>query len=112
MKRSIYFILLIIIIVPSVYAADRVDLTQGQITLLNNLQNKGLLSIESNLNKAFINPSLWQNMKYNIKKDFAATLSIYCGNEKGTYLYWVKIYDQYSGKILAKYSRSWGFKVY
>jgi len=51
-------------------------------------------------------------MEYKLKEDFAATLAIYCGNKKGTYLYWVVIYDQYSGKKLAKYSRNCGFKVY
>jgi len=29
-------------------------------------------------------------MKYKLKEDFAAVLATYCGNKKGTYLYWVK----------------------
>ena len=38
-------------------------------------------------------------------------LATYCGNRKGTNTNWVEIYDNMSGKKLAKYS-SWGFKIY
>ena len=93
-------------------SGDKIELTQGQINLLSKLQNQQLISIEPKLNRAYIDSGLWRSMKYKLKEDFAATLAIYCGNKKGTYLYWVEIYDQYSGKKVAKYSQNWGFKVY
>jgi hypothetical protein len=112
MKRLLGIIIVILLLTSPVFSGDRVELNEGQLNLLSKLQSQGLLSIDPNLNKASIDPGLWNNMKYSLKEDFAATLAIYCGNKKGTQLYWVDIYDQYSGKKLAKYSRSWGFKVY
>ena len=93
-------------------SANQINLTEGQIALIANLQNQGLLSVEPTLNKVLIDPVLWRSMKYSVKEDFAATMAIYCGNKKGTYSYWVEIYDIYSGKKLAKYSQFWGFKIY
>jgi hypothetical protein len=112
MKRLLGIIILSLLLTSPVFPGDRIELTEGQVNLLSKLQNQGLLSIDPNLNKAFIDPGLWHSMKYSVKEDFAATLAIYCGNKKGTQLYWVDVYDQYSGKKLAKYSQSWGFKVY
>jgi len=91
---------------------NKLELTQKQINTLKNLETKGLLSIEPDLNKAYIDPDLWSQMNAKLKEDFSASLAIYCGNKKGTRLYWVEIYDKQSGKKLAKYSQTWGFKVY
>jgi len=91
---------------------NKLELTQKQINILKNLETKGLLSIEPDLNKAYIDPDLWTQMNAELKEDFSASLAIYCGNKKGTRLYWVEIYDKQSGKKLAKYSQNWGFKVY
>jgi hypothetical protein len=112
MKGLLGTIILSLLLTSPVFSGDRIELTAGQVNLLSKLQNQGLLSIEPNLNKASIDPSLWHSMKYSVKEGFAASLAIYCGNKKGTQLYWVDIYDQYSGKKLAKYSQSWGFRVY
>jgi hypothetical protein len=51
-------------------------------------------------------------MKYSLKKNVSAGIAIHCANFKGEDAYWCEIYDMYSGKKLAKYSRSWGFKIY
>jgi len=112
MKRFIGVIILLLFVVLPAFSADQISLTKNQLDLLSQLQNQGVVSVEPNLNKVLIDPGLWRNMKFSVKKNFAATMAIYCGNKKGTHLYWVKIYDLYSGKKLAKYSQSWGFKVY
>ena len=96
----------------SKYESSKIELKQGQLNVISALQDSGWLSIEPKLNRAYINPDLWRNMKYRLKEDFAAGLAIYCADKKGTHIYWVEIYDLYSGKKLAKYSRTWGFKVY
>jgi len=88
------------------------SLSQGQKDLIYKMEGQGMLKVEPQYNRADIDLSLWSNMKYSLKEDFAAGLAIYCGNEKGTQLYWCELYDMYSGKKLAKYSKSWGFKVY
>lgn len=90
----------------------KLTLRQDQISYLEDLERQGMISIEANLNKTYINPLLWNKMDAKLKEDFSASLAIYCGNKKGTNLYWVEIYDKQSGKKLAKYSQSWGFDVY
>uniref|UniRef100_A0A7V2ZK58 Uncharacterized protein n=1 Tax=Ignavibacterium album TaxID=591197 RepID=A0A7V2ZK58_9BACT len=90
----------------------KLSLRQDQISYLEDLERQGMISIEANLNKTYINPLLWNQMDAKLKEDFSASLAIYCGNKKGTNLYWVEIYDKQSGKKLAKYSQSWGFDVY
>ena len=91
---------------------QKFSLTQGQLDNILMLKNEGMLNLEPQRNRAEIDPSLWANMKYSLKEDFAAGLAVYCANQKGNNLYWCEIYDIYSGKKLAKYSQSWGFKVY
>ena len=87
-------------------------LSYDQEEMLAKLTAQRMISINSSLNEVYITTQLWNAMKYDLKKDFCAGLAIKCGNEKGTHLYWVDIKDMYSGKKLAKYSQSYGFKVY
>jgi hypothetical protein len=112
MKGFIGVIILLLFIALPAFSGERIDLTKGQIDFISKLQNQGLLSIKLNLNKVFIDPVFWRNIKYSLKEDFAVMMAIYCGNKQGSQLYWVIIYDLYSGKKLSKYSRAWGFKVY
>jgi hypothetical protein len=51
-------------------------------------------------------------MDSKLKEDFSASLAIYCGNKKGSEIYWVELYDKQSWRKLAKYSKAWGFEVY
>jgi hypothetical protein len=86
-------------------------LRQDQIDLLLNLQKQGLITLEPEFRTVYIETGLWNDMKYQVKEDFAATLAIYCANKKGSTTYWVKILDKYSGKEVGEYG-SFGFKVY
>ena len=112
MIRFLGIIFFCLFITLSAFPSEGLELNQVQLNLLSKLQSEGLLSIEPNYNKASIDPTLWNSMKYSLKEDVAAALAIYCGNVKGTQLYWVEIHDLYSGKKLAKYSQTWGFEVY
>lgn len=80
---------------------------------IKKLKKSGLLvRINPQLNKAYVNPSLWRIIDYKEKENIGKILAFYCGLKKGTNLNWVDIKDSYSGKKLAKYSENWGFKVY
>ncbi len=117
------FITLLIIIssiylcLPTILAeekedGDKIELTKDQIAFLDKLVKQGLLVLKPELNQAYINPDLWAQMNIMQKEDISAAIAIYCGNVKGTNLYWAEIFDLMSGKKLAKYSKAWGFKVY
>ena len=74
-------------------SSKKIELSQSQVELIENFVSQG-------------------GMKASLKEDFSYALAIYVGNKKGTQLYWCDIHDMYSGKKIAKYSKSWGFKVY
>ena len=87
-------------------------LNQDQVALLEKMKKEEYLRIESNLNKAYISPIIWNGLDAKGKEDFSAVIAIHCGNAKNNKSYWAEIFDKQSGKKLAKYSFSWGFKVY
>jgi SH3-like domain-containing protein len=80
---------------------------------INTFIESGLLvKINPQLNEAYVNPAIWNGLPHDTKENIGRVLAFYCGKEKGTNLNWVDIKDSYSGKKLAKYSESWGFKTY
>jgi len=80
---------------------------------IKELKESGLLvRINPQLNEAYVNPAVWGGLDYQTKENIGRIIAFYCGRKKGTNLNWVNIKDSYSGKKLAKYSESWGFKVY
>jgi len=91
---------------------DTYGLSNNQYNTIMELINEGYLQINPELNRAEIDLSLWNNLTYTVKENTSSALATYCGTKKSSGLYWVNIYDLYSGKKLAKYSQSWGFKVY
>ena len=80
---------------------------------IKKLKESGLLvRINPQLNEAYVSPTIWRGLDYQTKENTGRVMAFFCGRKKGTNLNWVDIKDSYSGKKLAKYSESWGFKVY
>ena len=88
------------------------SLSSSQIEYLMELQSQGFIDIQAENIRVYIDPNLWNSIDSKLKEDLSLSLAIYVGNERGKNLYWVDIYDKMSGKKLAKYSKSWGFKIY
>lgn len=88
------------------------ELKSEQLEAIETLKTEGMLDLKPEMNAAYIDPQLWNRMDYSLKDDLGATLAIYCGNTKKSNLYWVEFYDKTTGKKLAKWSQSWGFKIY
>lgn len=86
--------------------------SKSDLGLIKSMEKEKFLKMDPRLNAAYIDPKVWTGIELTAKENFARSLAIYCGNEKGTHLYWVDIIDKFSGKKLAKYSDSWGFKNY
>jgi len=93
-------------------ADNRIDLTDGQEKSLATMLASGWLKIKARENRAEVSQVVWRSFDYDAKEGLCYCLAVKCGNDKGTQLYWVDVYDIDTGKKLAKYSRSWGFKVY
>jgi len=87
--------------------------SENQQNDIRELKRSGLLvRINPRLNEAYVDPVIWHRLDYQTKKNIGRVMAFYCGREKGTNLNWVDIKDRYSGRKLARYSESWGFKVY
>jgi hypothetical protein len=97
---------------PAAKPISKITLSSDQIETIKNLEDEGLIKVKAELNAVYIKPAFWDQMPYDTKNDFAAALAVYCASKKGTDLYWVEFYDFFSGKKLAKWSKSWGFKIY
>lgn len=76
------------------------------------IENKFIHKIEPELNRAYVNWYIWNSMDVEKKEAVSKAIAFYCGYQKGTELFWADIYDWHSGKKLANYSHSWGFKIY
>jgi len=113
MKKILYALVILIVTLTAFIAfAQHQSLTRDQSIFIEELVDDGFLKLEPELNSAYIDPDLWASMNIRLKEDFSASLAIYCCNIKGSTLYWVEVYDLYSGKKLARYSQSRGFKTY
>jgi hypothetical protein len=74
-------------------------------------ENGLILKINPQLNEVLVDVGVWRLLDYQTKERTGRSMAFYCGFEKGTNLNWVDIKDSKTGKKLAKYSESWGFKV-
>jgi len=122
---SIFFMIVgifLIIVIVSSFIGKR-DGERGSITSVANIEKEendiqtmrdtGLLTnINPELNEAYVDPIIWSGLDYQTKENVGKIMAFYCGRKKGTNLNWVDIKDNYSGKRLAKYSATFGFKVY
>jgi len=91
---------------------DQLDSSKEEDAIKKLKESGLLLRINPQLNESYVNPAIWHGLDYQTKENIGRIMAFYCGQKKGTNLNWVDIKDSYSGKKLAKYSESWGFKVY
>ncbi|HBB90221.1 MAG TPA: hypothetical protein DC042_00440 [Bacteroidales bacterium] len=90
--------------------SKHLTLTAEEQKPIENLIEAGSLIIK--YKDAYVPPLVWYNSDAQGKENFAAKLAIYATNKVGDDLYYCNIYDGMSGKKIAKWSKSWGYKVY
>lgn len=97
-------------------AQTDLKLTQSQVDYIDKLVKENYISFEKAngelMNTVYISPVLWNGMDFKLKEDTSCALAIYIANKKGEQTIWVDILDKMTGKKLAKYSQTFGFKVY
>ena len=75
------------------------------------LYDSGLLKkIDIDLNEAWVDPYLWNSLEYNTKVGIGMTLARICDKAGSTGR--ITFRNNYSGKKLASYSQSFGYKSY
>jgi hypothetical protein len=80
--------------------------------LINKLISQELVDVEWQVCEAYVHPTLWNGVSAKIKYGFSKLLAEYVAEKRGKNIYRITIYDMMSGKRLAKYSKTFGFKVY
>ena len=112
MKKYILVILVLFIgCGESSSSNNRHKLNQEQVDLVKEWQTLGLIDLEVEYHKVYIDTDMWRTMDYKLKKDMASLWSIYCGNRSTYDNYWIKIYDKMSGKLVGE-KGAFGFKVH
>lgn len=71
-----------------------------------------VIMVEPKRNEALVDGFEWRRADPASMEGKSRLLAIYCGQQKGSKLYWVDIKDALSGKRLAEYSVSKGFKLH
>jgi hypothetical protein len=92
-------------------------LTQGQkdnlVTVMQGLQEGGLVKrMDLKLNTAYVEDRLWNALNVEQKQSVTVCLAMWCGWKNGDNIYMVTLKGWRSGKKLAKYNTTWGFKLY
>jgi len=84
---------------------------QSTESVVQVMRDTGLLKrFDIDANQAWVSPLMWYGLDVHTKERAARILAQACDNAGSTGR--VVIYDNMSGKKLAKYSMAWGFKVY
>lgn len=86
-------------------------LTLEQENLLNSLESDGYITLKAYQNEIWVEPIFWATCKYDAKHNLGLLGAVKCQQVNGNELYYCTIYDNRTGKKLAKWSRAWGFDV-
>lgn len=89
-----------------------VNFTEIEKSIKDLIKAGVVIKLNPSLNEVFVSRLAWHSSTFDQKNTLGYVLAHYCGHKKGSDLYWVEIYDANSGKKLAKWSKSWGMKIY
>lgn len=89
----------------------KIVLTQEQNDLLISLEADEYIKLKPTLNEVWVSPLFWATCKYDAKYNLGYLCAVKSQEVNGNDLYYCTIYDSYSGKKLAKYSKAWGFTI-
>ena len=112
MKSVRIILMMLLLLLPSTSMARSIELTVEQSTILQNLENDGMIRMDCHY--VYVNRMLWSMLTFQQKGDFAALLAVACKKYQKFKIdvYYVTIYDLYSGKKLATWNSGLGMKVY
>ncbi|HMP90357.1 MAG TPA: hypothetical protein PJ991_09145 [Kiritimatiellia bacterium] len=86
------------------------DLIKREVETL--IENGFLIDVNPARNEALVDLYEWRISDSASVEGMSRLLAFYCGHQKGSRLFWVDIKDALSGRRLAEYSESKGFRVY
>jgi len=85
--------------------------TKKRNDVLQTLYDTGTLTkFDIGYNEAWVNPDIWNGLYYDTKVGIGRELAKICDQAGSTGR--ITFYDNKTGKKLAKYSQSWGYKSY
>lgn len=89
---------------------DNKDVVAREVEKL--IESGFLIDIDPKKNEALVDLYEWRIADSSVIEGKSRMLAIYCGQQKNSKLFWVDIKDALSGRKLAEFSVSKGFKTY
>jgi hypothetical protein len=89
----------------------KLTLTADQEKILSDIESDGYIVIKPYDREVWVEPFFWQTCKYDAKYNLGYLVAVKSAQAQGSDLYFCTIYDNRTGKKLAKWSESWGFDV-
>jgi len=89
----------------------KVELTEDQSSLLREVEYNGHVQFKEFSNEIWVKPLFWNVCNYQAKTNLTYLSAIRCGNARGSTDYSCTVYDNMTGKKLAKWDELWGFEI-
>jgi hypothetical protein len=89
----------------------RIEYTQDMKDLLTNAEMQGAIKFKIESREMWVDPTFWNMADYDQKMSLGYLGAVRCAHELNSDLYFCNMYDNNTGKKLAKWSRAWGFEV-
>lgn len=96
---------------PTTASTPTIDFAKMEAAV-NGLTETGLIQrVDVEMNEVYVDGFNWATLNIQEKENVARAVAYYIGHKKNKNLYYVDVMDWNSGKKLADFSASWGFKV-
>ena len=90
---------------------EKLTLTEEQSSLLRKAEIDGSIKVKEFENEVWVTPLLWDVCNYQAKTNLAYFCAIRCGNAQSSTNYSCTVYNNMTGKKLAKWDEFWGFEM-
>ena len=90
---------------------EKLTLTEEQSSLLRKAEIDGSIKVKEFENEVWVTPLLWDVCSYQAKTNLAYFCAIRCGNAQSSTNYSCTVYNNMTGKKLAKWDEFWGFEM-
>ena len=87
-------------------------ITDSQMNAFEKGIAQGWIKVDVSKRALYISPTLWNSIDVQAKEGLGRIGAVRIAKELNIDLYWCDLYDMNTGKKIATYSESWGFKMY
>jgi hypothetical protein len=112
MKFLLTLVIAITLTSPVVQAQQsKIVYTSEMKKVLTATENAGYIKFKPSGREIWVDPSFWNSTNYDQKNSLGYLGAVKFAHDLNSDLYYCTIINNRTGKRLAKWSRSWGFKI-